>query len=546
MKKIISVLAGLVVMVMAVASVTAAPDQKISDWAKESVTAANASGIIPEDQIFGDFTKPISRGDMAELLMNAYEAYTGKTYRLQGSDYFSDVYYNNDINSVYELGIMSGTGEGTFGADGYITREQMAKVLLTFRAVIMGEELIFPVGAVTPFTDFDQVSDWAKVYVSKAYHDGLIGGYDDGRFAGRDDVSWEMALALIMRSAEFEQKAIPRIESLGWDGIIPSGEDCEIAVSGEGEITLYAIRAGQGSYSYAYYLGRSRDGASIKISANTLDSDSMYYIYAVSNGVYSDFVRVFTDKYNIIFDCDTYAEPGSYDIRWVRIPGPEVYKVTVTEQRDSYYSGDIAPKAPISYDIRWENYVTINLNPNRKYKIEISADSYYTTQDVYTSKMWPKNADAVNMNYPQTQAEAEALQVNVTVPVWKINKKGQKYASTASFRVHHLIADEVKLVFEEIFNGPEKFPFKDVGGYAWRGGRSEHNGGTAIDINANENYCVYSNGNVVGSHWKPYEDQYSITPYGDVVNAFEKYGFTWGGDAWASPKDYMHFSYLGT
>jgi hypothetical protein len=75
---------------------------------------------------------------------------------------------------------------------------------------------------------------------------------------------------------------------------------------------------------------------------------------------------------------------------------------------------------------------------------------------------------------------------------------------------------------------------------------SEHNYGTAIDINSNENYCLYTNGTTVGSFWKPYENQYSITPYGDVITAFERRGFTWGGDAWNNPKDYMHFSYFGT
>ena len=30
---------------------------------------------------------------------------------------------------------------------------------------------------------------------------------------------------------------------------------------------------------------------------------------------------------------------------------------------------------------------------------------------------------------------------------------------------------------------------------------------------------------------------------GFKTKAFEKYGFTWGGDAWSNPKDYMNFSY---
>ncbi|MDR3288347.1 MAG: M15 family metallopeptidase [Peptococcaceae bacterium] len=32
---------------------------------------------------------------------------------------------------------------------------------------------------------------------------------------------------------------------------------------------------------------------------------------------------------------------------------------------------------------------------------------------------------------------------------------------------------------------------------------------------------------------------------GDVVRAFRQAGFVWGGDAWYSSHDYMHFSYLG-
>ena len=136
--------------------------------------------------------------------------------------------------------------------------------------------------------------------------------------------------------------------------------------------------------------------------------------------------------------------------------------------------------------------------------------------------------------------------LEVSVPVWKMKADGTKYASSAQLVVHDAIAEKVVLVFTEIFNADEQFPIKDLGGYSWRGGKSEHNWGTAIDLNANENYCIYKDGTAVGEGWFPYENPYSVTPYGVVVNAFEKYGFTWGGDAWSNPKDYMHFSYLGT
>ncbi|MGE4273648.1 MAG: cell wall-binding repeat-containing protein [Desulfitobacterium sp.] len=146
----------------------------------------------------------------------------------------------------------------------------------------------------------------------------------------------------------------------------------------------------------------------------------------------------------------------------------------------------------------------------------------------------------------KTAAEAEANMVNVSMDVWKLNSKGEKYAAKATVKVNKAIAERVKSVFEEIFAGEEKYPIHVVQGYSWRGGTSEHNYGLAIDINPNENYMVDSSGSVVaGSFWDPNKSPYSITENGDVVTAFKKYGFAWGGNAWKSSKDYMHFSYLG-
>ncbi len=213
--------------------------------------------------------------------------------------------------------------------------------------------------------------------------------------------------------------------------------------------------------------------------------------------------------------------------------------VTVVTERNSYYSED---SQPLTNTYEASGYIDLTLHPNRKYTVTVDGG---VPKTFYTAAVMPEGGDAIYAAYPTTKEEADPLMVTVTVPVWRLSG-GNKVSSTASFQIHNAIADKIKLVFEEIYNGAEKFPIKDVGGYAWRGGRSEHNGGTAIDINWDENYCVYNNGTTIGKYWKPYEDPYSIPPHGDVVNAFERHGFTWGGDAWRNPKDYMHFSYLGT
>jgi len=147
----------------------------------------------------------------------------------------------------------------------------------------------------------------------------------------------------------------------------------------------------------------------------------------------------------------------------------------------------------------------------------------------------------------QTAEEAQKHMVSIAVDVWILNSNGTKSKGIKYLTVNESIAGIVKEVFQDIFDGPEKFPIKNVGGYSWRVSEtSEHRWGLAIDINSNENYMIKPDGTVVaGSYWKPGLDPYSIKPDGDVVRAFKAHGFTWGGDAWSSSNDYMHFSFLG-
>jgi hypothetical protein len=146
----------------------------------------------------------------------------------------------------------------------------------------------------------------------------------------------------------------------------------------------------------------------------------------------------------------------------------------------------------------------------------------------------------------QTATIAKANMVDVSINVWKLNSNGEKYPATMTVTVNKAIANMVRSVFQEIYEGPEQFPIYSVHGYAWRGGTSEHNYGLALDINPNENYMIKSDGTVVaGSFWNPAKSPYSIRENGDVVNAFKNYGFAWGGNYWTTSNDYMHFSYLG-
>lgn len=238
-------------------------------------------------------------------------------------------------------------------------------------------------------------------------------------------------------------------------------------------------------------------------------------------------------------------------LSWI---GSGSFEVTVSEKRNSYYPEDFdanytqytVKSSEISFDIFPDKIYTVTVKDSdgRTDSIEFTTDKFTTD---YTHREEVRQLTDTFDSAETAEASMQTLEVNV----WQIDANGKKVASTLPLTVNSLIADRVQAVFDEIFAGDEKFPIYSLGAYAWRnpmasGRYSEHNLGTAIDINPDHNYCLYSDGSTVGECYLPYESPYSITPYGDVVRAFEKYGFTWGGDAWKHPKDYMHFSYLGT
>lgn len=525
--------------------VSASATYKLSPWAKSGLQSAVMAGLIDREEYIRDYTAPISRGEIADLLFRAYQNATGEDAPYAENP-FTDV-YDFKYAALRELGIMSGTGENTFSPDSYTTRQEMAKIITCFKAAVDGETVDPLFDSEGNYADFYSISDWAKPYVCLAQEQELLLGYEDGTFRPTNQVSWEQALTLIERSCYLQTKERPVIVSPANDQCLVTKDNISFVFDHYDNYTLYAQKvAPNASYSYLKNMGSCENNNNILIYPYSFETCSLYYVFAECDGIFSEPVKVYTDSKIIITNQDTYLQAGPITVSWQSAPGVGAYTVSVTETRQAWYGDTHIPANTLPpATVASGNSYTFTGHPNKKYTVVVSSSGYNSKIELYTS---PVINDFSGIIHPETKEAAKNVMKTVSVPVWKINSKGQKYSSTASITVHYLIADKVALVFREIYNGPEKFPIKDVGGFSWRNTTtSEHNCGTAIDINSNENYCIYSNGTVVGSFWSPGVSPYSIKPYGDVVRAFEKYGFTWGGDAWASgTRDYMHFSYMGT
>ena len=148
---------------------------------------------------------------------------------------------------------------------------------------------------------------------------------------------------------------------------------------------------------------------------------------------------------------------------------------------------------------------------------------------------------------PKSAYEANYETVSVKVWDFKDKTRTEKVTKTRSFYVHKNLVPTIKRVFQEIYECEEQYPINSIISYWSTGGNSEHNPGTAIDINYLSNPYVAPDGRVItGEKFDPENDPYSIPVGGEIEQIFEKYGFT-RGIYWKSGyKDYMHFSFFGT
>jgi len=139
-----------------------------SPWAADIVTSAIALGLVPE-HLQNNYTKPITRGEFCAIVAKLYEKITGMEITTLAD--FTDT---DDINirKIGGLGIVIGTGDGSFNPNGELNREQMALISVRLLSV-WGENL----EKVEPdYADLEEISTWAREGVGQAQAGGIMVG----------------------------------------------------------------------------------------------------------------------------------------------------------------------------------------------------------------------------------------------------------------------------------------------------------------------------------------------------------------------------------
>lgn len=456
----------------------------LSEWALTDYESASRAGLIAYDTAQNSLSGNITRGEFCELLIKLFKTLSDKEI------YTPEVFPFEDSDSIpvaqaYALGIVSGRTETEFKPDDEITREEMAKLIVnTLKSAEINLVTLKSEAEeiLSGYSDSANISPWAFSEVATAMKYSVISGVSDTLLLPESGATREQAIAMINRV--YTQFA------------------AEKAAFTVPEFTMLADNVDVDN-NLSFEMTPVDGAAEYMIIVKDTNGNAVETLESVTPDIKPDFSALSDNmKYTV-----------SAGVRYAS--GVEAFSLPI----------DIVYKSS-------PNVMTVV----KKDKATLTAKGMRVFPGGYLF---------------ETEEEAAANMVLVTVDVWTIGKNGEKVAAKKSLQVNQFLAEDVVNIFREIFEDPSQFPIKSVGGYCWRttafGSVSQHSYGTCIDINPDENYyCHSADGTAItGTHWSPYEDQYSITPDGAVVAAFAKYGWIWGGSWDGSVKDYMHFSYLG-
>ena len=457
-----------------------------------------------------------------------------------------------DLTEAAGLGILQGTGGGAINPTGTLSWGQfLAMTARTFAPDAYDD-------AVADGDAWDQAGYTAAVEARLLRErDGLPVSPDSlGQPVTRQDAAVVLANALPEEDDDFyswswsweTRQPVDPTAFTDWQQMDELHQDAVAALAGQSVITGKA----DGSFGYADSLQRA-DGAVLILRVLEQVDESL----------------AGQEKYVTLRVVDSATGAAILPDQQVELP-IDTQLITVAYELDvGYYNYDYGSQTASRVSSACDTY-TLYYEPMSAQ--EIQEEQFWdqveqgtaTWDDYYLQDFWltyqgenPRKCLLLfgdqNKRRFANRAEAEASMTTVIIPVWKL-VNGQKAASTMSLSVHSAIAQDVVEIFTEIYNDPEQFPIHDVGGYSWRGDTAtgEHNCGTAIDINANENYQIRDGQVLAGSCWEPETNPYSISPDSSVVRIFAEHGWSWGGDAWEWDSDisygyhdYMHFSYMG-
>ena len=181
---------------------TSAAAADLSDWAVSGYQSASEAGLVSYSVVSNNLKDSITREEFCELAMNLYKKLTNEDVPVPAGSPFVDT-NSVAVAQAYNYGIVNGTDDNTFTPDRLVTREEMAKMLVS---TLTASEIQINIadGANTQyvdvFTDGSDVSAWAMSAVNTALSYELMTGVTDYTLEPLKATSREQAIVSVNRS----------------------------------------------------------------------------------------------------------------------------------------------------------------------------------------------------------------------------------------------------------------------------------------------------------------------------------------------------------
>ncbi|HHX61146.1 MAG TPA: S-layer homology domain-containing protein [Epulopiscium sp.] len=161
-------------------------ENDIMEWLDEGYITTYKDGKFRPKQ-------NITRAEFIQVINKAFDI--PKTEEIvEFTDVTEDHLFFEDIQKGKAFGYIGGYPDGSFKPDGYITREEASKTI----SVMLGVYKYYT-DDIPEIKDYDKIGDWAKEHVKFLITKGVIKGYPDGNFMGKNNITREEAVAILKR-----------------------------------------------------------------------------------------------------------------------------------------------------------------------------------------------------------------------------------------------------------------------------------------------------------------------------------------------------------
>ncbi|OME87853.1 hypothetical protein BK120_00535 [Paenibacillus sp. FSL A5-0031] len=181
-------------------------------WAQQAVEALASKLIVKgKTETAFDPNGQVTRAEFASLLVRSLGLSS------KGSDQaFTDVaassWYAADVNAAVQHGLVQGVGNNKFNPDAFITREQMAVMIMKAVQLVQGDtsaESNSSSNSLAAFADQDQLSGFAREAVQAVINAGIMNGKSETAIAPKDTASRAQTAVMLKRALSFLQLINP-------------------------------------------------------------------------------------------------------------------------------------------------------------------------------------------------------------------------------------------------------------------------------------------------------------------------------------------------